>query len=675
MMGRETRKGLMWRIVALVALLVAGCSNTPPDQATPLPAGTDEDGDGYTVENGDCDDKDAAIHPGADEVCDDIDNDCNGLVDDDAVDAMDVYVSQDGDPYCWSETARVCQLTEGYCVYGYVDCDDSDPEVYPGADEVCGDGIDQDCNGWSDDVPVPYYVDDDGDGSGDPGTGSYVCESDMVPTAGDCDDTDPAVNPMVAEVCGDGIDNNCDGSDLACGLTGDISLTNAYATIKGSDGPDSTYHGDFGWVFSIDGDLNQDGYPDLLVGVPDMGEILYDYPGTGGAILFHGPFSGVVPFSDAAAILLGTVGSETGASVSLAGDLNGDGQDDMVVSAPSWTNFVNAYGMVYLFYRPVSGDLEPDSADVTVSGDFRHGVMFGKEIATGCDVNGDGQDDLLVSAPWDRNWYGAVYVFYGPLLDSRSSADADAILFGDGDDYEVGMSLACDGDVNGDGVDDILVGAPWSAEDRGRAYLVYGPVSGSMSLGAADAILYGTQDLGAAGWAVSMDGDVNGDGFDDVLIGATGDNQNAPATQLGPGRVYLLHGPLHGTIDLMTSDAIFMSTGTAQMAGQSVSLSGDINGDGLHDVLIGVGSDDYYGTDWSATYLFRSPVQGEYLLNSEDADAKFSLGEAKNQGIGWDIHSADMDGDGFDDLVLSGTGVDSYGRVFLFQGGTPAPDN
>ena len=78
MRGRETRKGLVWRIVALVALLVAGCSNTPPDQATPLPAGTDEDGDGYTVENGDCDDSDAAIHPGADEVCDDIDNDSTG---------------------------------------------------------------------------------------------------------------------------------------------------------------------------------------------------------------------------------------------------------------------------------------------------------------------------------------------------------------------------------------------------------------------------------------------------------------------------------------------------------------------------------------------------------------------------------------------------------------------
>lgn len=167
----------------------------------------DEDDDGWTVEGGDCDDDDPAINPIAQETCNGIDEDCDDVVD------MGFYAAdQDGDKYgnnWWTEYGDVCDMPSGY-VADITDCNDEDPAMNPGATEVCN-GIDDNCNGWRDDLT--FYRDSDRDAYG--GVQSTTVQSCTPPEGyvspdGDCDDSDPAVNPGATEVC-DGKDNDCNG--------------------------------------------------------------------------------------------------------------------------------------------------------------------------------------------------------------------------------------------------------------------------------------------------------------------------------------------------------------------------------------------------------------------------------------------------------------------------------
>ncbi|MCB9746372.1 MAG: hypothetical protein H6740_27595 [Alphaproteobacteria bacterium] len=171
----------------------------------------DADGDGYPACE-DCNDGAAAIHPDAEELCDEVDNDCDGTTDLNAVDAPTWYGDSDGDGFGGDRfTEAACEAPEGY-VDNADDCDDLDPESFPGGEESC-DETDNDCDSQIDEgVLETYYQDADRDGYGDLDATIEACE---VPTgysadADDCDDADRAVNPSAAEVC-DGLDNDCDG--------------------------------------------------------------------------------------------------------------------------------------------------------------------------------------------------------------------------------------------------------------------------------------------------------------------------------------------------------------------------------------------------------------------------------------------------------------------------------
>ena len=167
---------------------------------------TDNDGDGYTVSDGDCNDNDSTIHPGTVEICGDgIDQDCNGS---DLVCPEDI--DNDGDGYT---------VNEG-------DCNDNSAAIHPGAFEICGDGIDQDCDGSDLQCPQTWYKDTDSDKYSD-GTSlqsvnrpaSYYLASELTATSGDCNDNSAAIHPGAVEICGDGIDQDCNGSDLQCPQT------------------------------------------------------------------------------------------------------------------------------------------------------------------------------------------------------------------------------------------------------------------------------------------------------------------------------------------------------------------------------------------------------------------------------------------------------------------------
>ena len=169
----------------------------------------DLDGDGY-LNDEDCDDNNAAVHPNASEICDGIDNNCNDEVDEGVL--LTFFIDSDGDGF-GNENLPVesCQQQDN-TVPNNNDCDDTDPSSFPSAEEIC-DGIDNNCNGEVDEeVNILQYIDGDGDGFGDPNTEEVTCTIDIgfVDNNADCDDANPLVHPEMDEIC-DTVDNNCDG--------------------------------------------------------------------------------------------------------------------------------------------------------------------------------------------------------------------------------------------------------------------------------------------------------------------------------------------------------------------------------------------------------------------------------------------------------------------------------
>ncbi|MEO5362666.1 MAG: Ig-like domain-containing protein, partial [Magnetococcus sp. DMHC-8] len=376
----------------------------------------------------------------------------------------------------------------------------------------------------------------------------------------------------------------------------------------------------------------------------------------------------------------------SGASVSSAGDVNGDGFDDLIVGAKGANPNVSVSGASYVVFGKSSGFSSAiNLSSLDGSTGFRlDGVtaadQSGISVSSSGDVNGDGFDDLIVGAhKADPNGSasGASYVLFGkasgfgPAI-NLSSLDGNTGFRLNGvasQDYS-GQSVSLAGDVNGDGFDDLIVGADRAdpnGTSSGASYVVFGKSSGfssAINLSSLDGNtgfrLNGVATLDRSGFPVSSAGDVNGDGFDDLIVGAYGADLNGSYS----GASYVVFGKGSGfgsAINLSSLDGNtgFRLNGVAadDRSGWSVSLAGDVNGDGFDDLIVGAFKADPNGIDSGTSYVVFGKGSGfgsAINLSSLDGNTGFCLnGVVADERSGTSVSSAgDVNGDGFDDLIV-----------------------
>ncbi len=618
---------------------------------------------GYTADDTDCDDTRAAVNPGATESCNSLDDDCDGSTDeDDASDAGTWYADVDVDGYGDATmSTRACSVPSGY-VADNTDCDDGASAVNPGATEACN-GIDDNCDSVIDEDgatgSTDYYADLDSDGYGDPGDMVASCSvpSGYVTDSSDCDDTRFAVNPAATEICDDGLDNDCDGGPNTCALDGDYDSTDADGEYFGPAGAKA------GFAVAIGGDVDGDGISDLLVGAYAYDNADVD---DGGVYLVSGPLSAVDNLATAStALLVGqNRGDQAGFSVDFAGDVDGDGYDDIIVGANGYevSTVTRNEGATYLVTGPVTGTVALATADAQFVGNALTDFA-GWSVSQLGDIDADGTIEYLVGAYKNDGAgadAGAAYILSAALTGSLTPTDATAVLRGESAGDEFAYSMAGNGDVDGDGNPDFIVGARYNdvgAADAGAAYLFSGSMSGVLSASSATARFLGNTASQQLGFDVSIAGDINNDGYDDIVLGS-------PALASSAGGAYVFYGPASGDLSVSVADASLTGEVAADQAGRTVASESDLNGDGNADLLIGAYSHDRLATNAGVTYLLHGPLSGAIALST--ADARFD-GDAASQTSGSALAAgADVTGDGIDDAIIGVPGDDTTGT----DGGT-----
>ncbi len=395
----------------------------------------------------------------------------------------------------------------------------------------------------------------------------------------------------------------------------------------------ATAGGKLGYSVSTAGDVNNDGYADVIAGSIGLSS------NTGGAFIYYGGSS----MNNVADVVMPgqTAGELFGYSVAHVGDVNGDGFSDVVVGAYAFSGYM---GRAYGFFG--SGVMDNTVDIVFATGD--PGSAFSVSVASAGDVNSDGFRDIIISELLGPGSLGMAFIYLGG---QNMDNIADVTMTGATPADYFGSSVSSAGDMNGDGFDDVIVGAFYYNSQTGAAYIYYG---GASMNNVADVTLNGVAATDLFGGYVASAGDLNADGFKDVIVGA---RQN-DAAGTNAGCAYVFYG---GTVVDNVPDATFTGYNANDQFGYTVANAGDVNRDGYTDLLIGTPLNDEAGSDAGKVWLFTntrnyniSPIAS---FSGPGGNDFFAL---KSSNCG------DLNGDGYDDVMASSI---SYEQVYIFFGG------
>jgi len=666
----------------------------PNDTGEDTDEAPDNDEDGFDADV-DCDDEDPDVNPGQAEVCNEVDDNCDGFVDegfdydgdghysarsctygDDCNDNDgDINPSEEDVPY--NRVDEDCSGEDLTDVDGDGfdaeqvdgdDCDDDNAEIFPGADEIPYDGIDQDCTGSD-------LLDVDGDGH------------DSAEYGGDdCDDNDPAFNPSRMDWANDGIDHDC---DLTDGREAEQRLSRAPYTFNGATN-DSDLTGRQIAVCDFDGD----GLDDVLISSPFGAS----YQGQVKVFLsdYADEWKEEMNLDDDGDITLNGSGSNAFFGINLAcGDVDGDGRDDVVVTKGEinyrqWTTTYDNDFMLLIYY----GDddwlwsMDERRFDVQWTADFwseyssSDSSVKSPDLALG-DLDGDGAEEIVLGFPqgtFPDVEQDTVYVVPGDSYSSWEKLDrvfkttltmADPVA----DGYLTGLDVSVGPDGDGDGNNDLIIGQPyyqvetdWGDGDpvlNGRLLFLSGIEADATMEDAAYASFLGGADE-QIGFGGTLTTDVDGSGASDLVIAAP--FTSAWASE--GGAIYVLLDPAISGYDQAlgdAADAVVYSSDDASQLGFSLYPAADMDGDGKQDILVRQRNETTVGSNDEIFLLGGQHLTGEVAL--EDAymlSFRYENGEANT---GSAVGVGDVDADGAHDFFIGASSFPtSDGRTTFATG-------